>query len=103
MLMVNGTPLIWHTYMDPMGNRCAGFSSQNIVKFSEVHGKSLECRFKMFSGSFLVSFLMNLFAEEQRQRLVPNQPLADELDTFKCLPKLRVPWLELIWRLKPFP
>lgn len=28
-------------------------------------------------------------AEEQRQRLVPNQPLADELDTFKNLPKLR--------------
>ena len=28
-------------------------------------------------------------AEEQRQQLVPNQPLADELDSFKCLPKLR--------------
>eukprot|EP00440_Ansanella_granifera_P054885 gb/GFBE01059498.1/.p1 GENE.gb/GFBE01059498.1/~~gb/GFBE01059498.1/.p1 ORF type:complete len:192 (+),score=73.14 gb/GFBE01059498.1/:1-576(+) len=28
-------------------------------------------------------------AEEQRQRLIWNQPLADELDTFKCLPKLR--------------
>ncbi|CAK9066151.1 Ankyrin repeat domain-containing protein 53 [Durusdinium trenchii] len=27
-------------------------------------------------------------AEEQRQRLIPNQPLADELDTFKCLPQL---------------
>ena len=28
-----------------------------------------------------------------RHAASPNQPLADELDTFKCLPKLRVPWI----------
>eukprot|EP00933_Yihiella_yeosuensis_P038318 TRINITY_DN32261_c0_g1_i1.p1 TRINITY_DN32261_c0_g1~~TRINITY_DN32261_c0_g1_i1.p1 ORF type:complete len:224 (+),score=57.06 TRINITY_DN32261_c0_g1_i1:126-797(+) len=28
-------------------------------------------------------------AEEQRQRDIWNQPLVDELDTFKCLPRLR--------------
>eukprot|EP00933_Yihiella_yeosuensis_P081462 TRINITY_DN95079_c0_g1_i1.p1 TRINITY_DN95079_c0_g1~~TRINITY_DN95079_c0_g1_i1.p1 ORF type:complete len:222 (+),score=52.48 TRINITY_DN95079_c0_g1_i1:59-724(+) len=28
-------------------------------------------------------------AEQQRQTLTWNQPLADELDTFKCLPRLR--------------
>lgn len=37
--------------------------------------------------------MSNLLLQEQRQRLIPNQPLADELDTFKCLPQLRAPWL----------
>mgnify|MGYP002803631440 FL=1 len=50
--------------------------------------RSQEERREIMEGRSIIGYGYGT-AEEQRQRLVPNQPLADELDTFKCLPKLR--------------
>ena len=48
--------------------------------------ETFPCVFSPFRGEF---HPFSSVFKEQRQHLVPNQPLADELDTFKCLPKLR--------------
>ncbi|CAJ1456878.1 unnamed protein product [Effrenium voratum] len=50
--------------------------------------RNQEERREIMEGRSIVGYGFGT-AEEQRQREVPNQPLADELDTFKCLPQLR--------------
>ncbi|CAE7703617.1 Comt, partial [Symbiodinium pilosum] len=59
---------------------------QEAARLQEMRAQ--EERREIMEGKSIVGYGYGT-AEEQRQRLVPNQPLADELDTFKCLPHLR--------------
>ncbi|CAE7315525.1 Ankrd53 [Symbiodinium sp. CCMP2592] len=59
---------------------------QEAARLQEIRAQ--EERREIMEGRSIVGYGYGT-AEEQRQHLVPNQPLADELDTFKCLPQLR--------------